>query len=169
MAALAFAALTQLSPRFANILDFSSGTNFLRLRLWESSLEIISDHPVTGLGLDQFLYLYSGEYVRPDAIWDPDLSHPHNVFLDFWTRLGIAGLALFLLIQAAFWKSLLPSLRSLRARDQLGFAMALGLAGSMAGLLSQSLIDNSVFVIDLAFIFMFQLALLLRLEETNAA
>ena len=37
--------------------------------------------------------------------------------------------------------------------------------GSMAGLLAHGLIDNSYFVVDLAFIFMFQLAAMLSLSE----
>ncbi len=161
---IGFALLTQVSARFANILDFSSGTNFFRLRLWESAIEIIRDHPVTGLGLDQFLYRYSGEYVRPDAVWDPDLSHPHNFVLDFWTRLSVVGLALFLMIQFSFWKQARRALAKLRHEDLGSYAIMLGLLGSMAALLVHGMIDNSVFVIDLAFIFMFQLAATSRLK-----
>ena len=160
-----FAMLLRVSARFANLLDFTSGTNFLRLRLWESTIDIIRDHPLAGIGLDQFLYLFSGEYVRPDAIWDLDLSHPHNVILDFWTRLGLLGVALFLTMQAAFWKSALSARRTFRRHDRMLFALALGLMGGMAGTLAHGLIDNSVFVIDLAFIFMFQLAAAVRLKD----
>ena len=167
--AAGLAVLTQVSARFANILDFTSGTSFLRLRLWESAIEIIRDHPVFGIGLDQFLYYYSGEYVRPDAIWDLDLSHPHNFLLDFWTRLGIAGPIILLLLQFAFWRYALITLSRMRNRDRDGFAIMLGLMGSMAGLLGHGLIDNSVFVIDLAFIFMFQLAATARLRELAQA
>ncbi len=162
----AFTLLTRLSARFAGVLDFSAGTtSFFRLRLWESALAIIRDHPLTGIGLDQFLYLYRGDYVRPDAIWDSDLSHPHNVILDFWTRLSLFGLGLFLLLQALFWRDLRFLLQRCRTGDAALFAMTLSLAGSVAALLAHGLIDNSVFVIDLAFIFMFQLAALLRLKE----
>ena len=163
------AALTQMSARFANILDFTSGTSFLRLRLWESAIEIILDHPILGIGLDQFLYYYSGKYVRPDAIWDLDLSHPHNFLLDFWTRLGIVGPVIFLVLQLAFWRITIINMKRLRSGDRIGFAITLGLAGSMAALLAHGLIDNSVFVIDLAFIFMFQLAATLRLRELAPA
>ena len=162
-AGLAF--LTGVSARFANVLDFTSGTSFLRLRLWESAIEIIRDHPIFGIGLDQFLYYYSGEYVRPDAIWDLDLSHPHNFLLDFWTRLGIAGPIIFLFLQFAFWRYALVTLSRLRHTDSVAFAIMLGLMGSMAALLGHGLIDNSVFVIDLAFIFVFQLAATARLRE----
>ena len=161
----AFIVLTRVSERLANVLNFSSGTTFVRLRLWESTMSMLRDHPLTGVGLDQFLYKFGGEYIKPDAIWDRDLSHPHNFALDFWTRLGILGLLCFVVIQAAFWKSIWRLLRQFRAGDPAMFAMSLALAGSMAALLAHGLIDNSVFVIDLAFIFMFQLGACLRLSQ----
>lgn len=163
--AAGFGFLTRISARFAGLLDLGSGTTFVRLRLWESTLAMIRDHPMTGIGLDQFLYLYGGEYLRPDAAHDSDLSHPHNFALDFWMRLSLLGLLAFFAIQAAFWRLALAALRAARGRDAQIFAMTLGLMGSMAGLLAHGLIDNSYFVIDLAFIFMFQLGAMLRLRE----
>ena len=62
---IGLALLAQNSASIAAMLDFSSGTNSVRLRLWESSLAIIRDRPITGLGLDQFLYYFGGEYLRP--------------------------------------------------------------------------------------------------------
>lgn len=165
----AFAFLTRASARFANAIDFSSGTNFFRLRLWESTLDIIREHPLTGIGMDQFLYFVGGHYLKPDAIWDRDQSHPHNFILDFWTRLSLLGVLAFALIQLVFWRSAVKLLSRFRSDDKLLFAMLLGLMGSMAGLLAHGLIDNSVFVIDLAFIFMFQLAALMRLVEISEA
>ncbi len=164
---VAFAILTRASARFANAIDFSSGTNFFRLRLWESTMAIIREHPITGIGMDQFLYVVGGQYLKPDAVWDRDQSHPHNFLLDFWTRLSVFGLLAFLLIQLLFWRRAIAIRRRLRSGDALLFAMLLGLMGSMAGLLAHGLIDNSVFVIDLAFIFMFQLAALMRLVELS--
>jgi len=164
---VAFAFLTRASARFANAIDFSSGTNFFRLRLWESTLAIIRERPLTGIGMDQFLYLLGGQYLKPDAIWDRDQSHPHNFLLDFWTRLSVFGLLAFLMIQLLFWRSALKLWRRLRRGDALLFAMLLALMGSMAGLLAHGLIDNSVFVVDLAYIFMFQLAGLMRLDELS--
>ncbi len=160
-----FALLTQISARFAGLLDLGSGTTFVRIRLWESALAMIRDHPLTGIGLDQFLYLYGGEYLRPDVVHDADLSHPHNFVLDFWTRLSLLGLLVFLAMQAMFWRMCLRGLRQSREGDKLVFAMILGLMGGMAALLAHGLIDNSVFVIDLAFIFAFQLAATLRLSQ----
>ena len=161
--------LSQVSAAFASALDFTSGTKFIRLRLWESSISILRDWPIRGIGLDQFLYYFGGEYLRPDAIWDADLSHPHNFILDFWTRLSVFGVVLFGLIQLRFWRLAAKVIRACRQKDDLMLAMAVGLSGSMAALLAHGAVDNSVFVIDLAFIFMFQLAAMLRLRQLSSA
>ncbi|MCA9896291.1 MAG: O-antigen ligase family protein, partial [Anaerolineae bacterium] len=50
--------LVQVSPRFASLLDWTQGTNFLRLRVWESAVDMIAARPITGFGLDQFLYAF---------------------------------------------------------------------------------------------------------------
>ncbi len=157
--------LSQVSATVASALDFTSGTKFIRLRLWESSISMLRDWPIRGIGLDQFLYYFGGQYLRPDAIWDADLSHPHNFILDFWTRLSVFGVVLFGLIQLRFWRLAASVIRNCHQNENLILAMAVGLSGSMAALLAHGAVDNSVFVIDLAFIFMFQLAAILRLRQ----
>lgn len=160
--------LSRISARFADLLDISRGTNFLRLRLWESSIDIIRNHPLTGLGLDQFLYRFRGHYIKPDAIWDPDLSHPHNIVLDVWIRLGIAGVLLLMAMQYIFWRSLWHVWRNrlkLAPSHNIVFA---GVAGAMAATLAHGSIDNSLFVIDLAFITSFLLAIAASVENIRA-
>lgn len=155
---LGFTASLQ-SERFARVLDFSSGTNFYRVRAWLSAVNIIHDHPVTGLGLDQFLYAFRGKYILPDAWQEPNLSHPHNILLDFWIRLGISGVVLLIGLQTVFWQKAIHLYRYLRERDTLYFALIIGVVGSMINLIGHGMIDNSVYVEDLAFVFVLLLAL----------
>lgn len=152
-----FLLLTLVVPRLSSVWDLSRDTNFLRLRLWESSLEIIKEHPITGLGLDQFLYVYRSHYVRPDAIWDPDLSHPHNILLDFWIRLGIGGVVLIFVAHLWFWRRILALLRASLIGTDYWLTVAAG--ASMAAILAHGLIDNSIFVVDLVYVFFFLFAL----------
>ncbi len=147
------------SERFARVLDFSSGTNFYRVRAWLSAINIIHDHPFTGLGLDQFLYEFRGKYILPDAWQEPNLSHPHNILLDFWVRLGFIGALLLVVIQIAFWRTAEKRLQALRGKSPEFYAILIGTVGSMVNLLGHGLIDNSVFVQDLSYIFILLLAL----------
>ena len=171
---IAMASLLLLqSARFARLLDLSTGTNFFRIRVWQSAINMIRDHPITGVGLDQFLYTFRGQYIMPDAWQEPELSHPHNLVLDFWLRLGFLGLLNFLWVQIMFWRAFRQVYGWFRGRDTLVFALVVGTAGSMVNLLSHGLVDNSVFVQDLCYQFVLLLGLVVNLsnirtiDETN--
>jgi O-antigen ligase len=161
-------AVASRSPRFARVLDFSEGTSFFRIRVWQSALEMIADRPITGLGLDQFLYAYRGRYIMPDAWQEPNLSHPHNILLDWWIRLGVFGLLLFAWIQLVFWRQMFALYRALRGRDPLLFGLVVGAMGCMIDLLAHGLVDNSVYVNDLALVFVLLLGLAANLTVVSA-
>jgi O-antigen ligase len=168
MGVLVLAALAALpvlrTPRFTSLFDLQSGTSFFRLNLWRSTVDMIGDHPWLGVGLDNFLYAYRGRYIRPAAWQEPNLSHPHNILLDYWSRLGILGLAAGLWIQAAFWRLALPLRRLADLNER---ALALGLMASMVDFLAHGLVDNSFFLVDLAFAFCLTLALVVHLARTE--
>jgi O-antigen ligase len=173
LGAAALGALPLLrTPRFRSLFDLESGTNFFRLNLWRSSVDMIRDHPWLGVGPDNFLYAYRGRYIRPAAWQEPNLSHPHNLVLDYWSRLGALGLAAGLWLQVAFWRLALP-LRRLSRHGEGGVhsvderALALGLMGSMVDLIAHGLVDNSFFLVDLAFAFCFTLALVVHLARSE--
>jgi O-antigen ligase len=147
------------SERFARVLDFSSGTNFYRVRAWLSAVNIIHDRPITGLGLDQFLYAFRGRYILPDAWQEPNLSHPHNILLDFWVRLGLMGVVLLFVLQTVFWRTAVKFYRQFQKTDKLYLALIICTIGSMINLIGHGLIDNSVFVQDLSYVFVLLLAL----------
>jgi len=146
---------SQLSPRFANLFDPARGTNFIRLRVWESSFEILAQQPLTGLGMDQFLYAYRGRYIRPDAIADKDLSHPHNILLDHWLRFGIAGLIWISLVIDYLGRSAWRRSSNQRAEDRW---VAIGVFGAWVATVAHGFIDNSLYVQDLALVFAFLMA-----------
>ncbi|MBL8155873.1 MAG: O-antigen ligase family protein [Anaerolineae bacterium] len=153
------------SPRFARVLDFSEGTNFYRVRAWQSAVNMIRDHPITGLGLDQFLYEFRGHYIMPDAWQEPNLSHPHNIFLDVWIRLGILGIAWLLALQVTFWRAWL---KINRVSDAFTSVLLVGMAASMVNLVAHGLVDNSIFVQDLAYVFVLLVATLAYLTNARA-
>lgn len=160
--ALSLVALIPLlqTPRFAGMLDPSQGTTGFRVALWHSTLALIREHPLLGVGPDNFLYAYRTRYVLPTAWEEFNLSHPHNVALDFTARLGLPGLLSLVWMQVAFWRTLVR-LRRRRLDDSgLGRALSIGVAGSMVDFLAHGLVDAAYFVIDLAFVHMLSLAIL---------
>jgi O-antigen ligase len=139
------------TERFTSLLDTQGGTTFFRLKLWQASLNMIKDHPLFGVGLDNFLYQYRTRYVLPEAWQELDLSHPHNIVLDYWTRLGILGVVALVWLEGAFFVEGLRLYRRLPGQDER--ALTLGLMASMVACLAHGLIDNSYFLVDLAFVF----------------
>jgi O-antigen ligase len=111
---------------------------------------MFADHPLLGVGLDNFLYEYRGRYIL-DAAWpEPNLNHPHNIVLDFATRLGLLGLL------AGGWMVWEAARALYRAGRQAGaewLPVAAGLGGSLAAMLTHGLVDHSFFLVDLAFTF----------------
>jgi O-antigen ligase len=138
-------------PRFGSLLDLQQGSTFFRLELWSSSLALIREHPWLGVGPGNFEAAYRTRYILPSAWAEPNLEHPHSIYLDHWTRLGLPGLLALVAIQVAFW-------RTIRRWDG-AEALTLGFVGSMATLLAHGLVDNTVFFPDLAVTFFLILAL----------
>ena len=143
--------------RLASLLDTSAGTTFFRVQLWRSSLNMIRDHPVFGVGLDNFLYAYRTAYVLPSAWAEFDLSHPHNLVLDFWLRLGIPGVITAGWLLVAFFRQAWQSMRGLGEGDMQ--LLVLGLMAGMVSFVAHGLVDNAFFLVDLAFVFALMLAL----------
>jgi len=153
LAAVVFVVLAGQSDRFGRALDFTQGTNFYRIRVMQSAVNVIADHPLTGLGLDQFLYAFRDRYIFPDAWPEPDLSHPHNMLLDFWVRLGIGGAVLAIAFVVVSLRTALGAVGAIGQRVESRW-LAAGLLGALAAVYAHGMVDNSVFVIDLAFVFM---------------
>jgi O-antigen ligase len=77
-----------------------------RLFIWERSIEIVIDHPLTGIGPGNFDAEYK-QRVGPevtDRFW---YQHAHNDFLEATVRSGVPGVVTFSLL----WVALLGSFR----------------------------------------------------------
>jgi hypothetical protein len=126
---------------------------------------MIADHPWFGVGLDNFLYAHRGRYIL-DAAWqEPNLNHPHNIALDFATRLGLVGLvAGGWLIGEAGWRlgrsckllavSPKPEATEYERRmTAVWLPVAVGLGGGLISMVLHGMVDHSFFLVDLAYAF----------------
>ena len=180
-AGLASLPLLSRLPRFGAALNFGSGTSFFRVKLWVSAFRMFRDHPLLGVGPDNFLYQYRSRYILPEAWQDPNLSHPHNIALDYLSRLGLLGFATGLWIHLAFWRTAIYTYRRLKMAhpSPIGdvadggragdgghlLPLCIGLMASVADMLAHGLVDHSFFLIDLAFTFCLTLALVQQLGQ----
>ena len=159
LAAIAVAGVVILAPfvgaeRFQRLFNLTEGTGFLRLQLWRSAWQMALDHPLLGVGPDQFLYWYRSDYLLPAAWREPNLNHPHNLILDWWTRLGIPGLLLGLTWLGTGIAGIFVWFRRGAQR-----ALALGLLAAAAAALAHGLIDVSYALPDLMIVWVLMFAL----------
>ena len=144
-------------PRFAAMLNWRQGSTFFRLAVWRSTITLLREHPWFGVGPGGFLSAYRTRYVLPSAWEEFNLDHPHNIYLDHWARLGIAGLLIGGIGQWVFWRAMRRWGRC-NAHDPL----VLGMVGSMAAILAHGWVDNTLFAPDLALVSAVMWALLAR-------
>lgn len=150
------------TERAQSLFQIGTGTGFFRVSVWESAWSMIRDHPIFGVGLDNFLYEYP-KYINPAAWREPNLSHPHNIVLDFWARLGIAGVFVLAWMLFEFYR------RGSRAARGVNRALAIGLMASMTAGLAHGLIDAAYFYVDLAFVWMLTLGVIVELGRRGEA
>jgi O-antigen ligase len=104
----------------------------------------------------------------PDAWQEPNLSHPHNIALDFLSRLGLLGALCGLWMIGGFWwmavgvtRQLAASLQANDAADRRALlALTAGLMGLVADMVAHGLVDHSFFLVDLSYVFFLALAVL---------
>ncbi len=143
-----------------------SNSTQARVDVWRSSVQMIRDRPLLGIGPDNFQRLYAptraenkyqrvcvpGEgYIQPGAGAEPCLSHPHNEFLDFWLSSGMLGLLSYFLLLYVFWKSGVYAWR--RSNNDMTRTLVLAAMAAMLAGMIHGLIDNSYFLVDLSLLF----------------
>jgi putative inorganic carbon (hco3(-)) transporter len=145
----------------------------LRPLVWLAALHMLRDHPLLGIGLDQFVYYYSSHFSahpywitalngQPTQVWrEPDLAHPHNLVLDLWLSMGLAGLLAFTAFAGATLRRGVRLWRSAGGADPWRAAVGLGICGSLAAGLLHGMVDSAYFAPDLALLFWLAVALAL--------
>jgi O-antigen ligase len=181
-------AVWQRNQLIALALAGHNATGQLRLLLWLAAWHMIRDHPLLGIGLDQFLYLYSNLY-SSHPYWitvlnghptiagtQPNLAHPHNLLLDLWLSIGVLGLAGFLIVLGVVWRRCWHIWRaarripaSARQRPAAVGAVALGIGASLLAGIVHGMVDSAYFEPDLALLFWASVALLLLVSSRAGA
>ncbi len=114
----------------------SSGLGDTRRALWSGAGQMLRDFPITGIGLDQFLWLNQTRYIEP-RIWEERYtSHPHNLVLDSWLSLGLAGMVLLAVIvtlgAVTIWRTRIASHRAFAMATR-SVGLPRGRVGARAG------------------------------------
>lgn len=81
-----------------------------RFRIWESTLGMIGDHPLLGVGPGNYAQQYEHKYILPSALERKSQPHAHNNILSVASEMGLLGLSAFLALFGYiihhFWQAL---------------------------------------------------------------
>jgi O-antigen ligase len=82
------------TPKFQSLLDMNNRNSITtRVQIWDTSIAMIIDNPVLGIGLADFQRVYAetipAKYFPPYEWLVPE---PHNLYFAFWLHLGLAGI-----------------------------------------------------------------------------
>ena len=147
VAAVAGVVIALLIPSMRQAVLFQDQANQNRLRLWGYSWTFLKRSPqnfVLGTGVRQFFRKIQKPYY--DKIVMERLIYPHNIFLNFWTEIGLPGmLAVMVMLGYVFCLA-----NTIRKNNKL---IGAGLMGALTVLVVHGLVDVPYFKNDLSFLF----------------
>jgi O-antigen ligase len=136
--------------RIRSIVDPQDVTSRERLYMWGSGLQIIRDHPWTGVGIHGVMSVY-GAYKHPNAVRD-QRGHLHSNLLQVAAERGLIGVACWLWIWVAFYRQTWKIFRRLRPDNPRATALVVGSLASVtafhvAGLFEYTFGDSEVIML----------------------
>jgi len=186
--ALAVAATFSYPPLKSLILEkatLSDLSGKIKQQQWQETMKMLSGQKFfTGAGLDGYQaavapYHQAGIFFNRDHLanfdslaygsaalrakyWQPVeiYLYPHNIFLNFWSELGLAGMLLFVWIMLKYLSTaLILNINYNRERRSEKY-LVLGLMAAMVAIIVHGLVDVPYFKNDLAAMFWALIALL---------
>ncbi len=80
---------------FNPVLDLQASSLEIRSSQWQETWAMLMDRPIFGAGLNAYQKTLAPYHKNS---WLEIYLYPHNIFLNFWSELGIFGLLIFLLM-----------------------------------------------------------------------
>lgn len=141
-----------VSPKIIEKMTLEDWSGRVRKEIWVETSDMLSDHVVFGAGLGGYPTVFA-PYHKAGHI--EIFQYPHNIFLNFWSEVGLAGVILFFLMIAQFFRTTYRAGCRLKNADP--FAVAL--SGAMIAILVHGLVDVPYLKNDLAIQFWLIIAL----------
>lgn len=137
--------------------------------MWQTTLNIIKDHPLIGVGVNTYrlnYQNYQGEFLTryPEYItYLGSAESPHNQYLETAAEQGIIGLLLFLWINITFYKS---GINTLRSDYQLKEKMfAIGIMAGVTAILIHGLVEFPLNLVPNAMLYWLYLGFIMAIQN----
>lgn len=149
-----FIILASPTKKFHDLFEFQErSSGHARLEIWQTSWLIFKEHPILGVGLNDFEYHYRKNLPRvafPPLEWL--VAQPHSLYLALLTQTGLLGFLAFLWIIVRFFQ----------IKNDTGFKFQVSsFMAVLSVILIHGLVDTPYFKNDLSVIFWLIIALLI--------
>lgn len=114
-----------------------------RIPVWQATLEMIKEHPVTGVGFGCWPLIY-----HSGAVTSTSITNPHSAYLELYAHTGILGLAAAILAAIVVVRLGMSILRS--SYKPFWSGLGLGLLLAIVGMSLLGLIEDAPFGISIA-------------------
>jgi putative inorganic carbon (HCO3(-)) transporter len=139
-----------LLERLLSIVHPTDSSSLLRLAMWESTLSMIAEKPLLGIGWGSYWLVYP-EYDFFINNARTTIYHAHNMYLHLAAEIGIPGLMAFLAVMAGHAR--LAADTALAAADRWVGGLMLGVLAAIVSLAVGGLTDFVLFNPQMAMLF----------------
>ena len=156
---------TTLLDRLTSVFGTLDSSAELRLGLWESTIAMILDHPLLGIGWGMYYFVYptydfymQGHFIK--------IVHAHNMYLNITAEIGIIG---FLAFVVCMFMPIYQGMRKYkRLTSKFLRGTLLGCSLAFIALAINGFTDYVLFNTNLSMIFWFLLAVAVVVLEGNS-
>lgn len=139
-----------LIERLMSILNPTDTSSTLRIALWESTVAMIMDKPLFGIGWGAYWMVYPEyDFFINDA--STKIVHAHNMYLNIAAEIGIPGLMVFIGIIYSHLKTAARMIDY--SIDRFTSGLMLGITAALIGLAVNGLTDYIMFNIQMSMLF----------------
>ena len=150
--------------RIMSIMNPTDTSSTLRIALWESTIAMIMDKPLLGIGWGAYWLVYP-EYDFFLQNGNVKIFHAHNMYLNIAAEIGIPGLIAFLGIMYGHIRLALNVLRG--TLESWSAGVLLGILAAMGGIIVNGLTDYVMFNIQLSMLYWLLNALVIVIWQQN--
>jgi O-antigen ligase len=140
----------RVTDRVYSIVDRNDPSNVDRLAMLQSGVEIVQDHPITGVGPDRVKAVYA-EYRQPWAVHEHN-PHLHNVPMQIAAERGLPALLLWIGFVVVLIRDLLKRVATSRQPSLAAGALAAVAAMLAAGLFEYNFGDSEFLMLFLVLV-----------------
>ncbi|MBC8016220.1 MAG: O-antigen ligase family protein [Sporomusaceae bacterium] len=136
--------------RIMSIVNPTDTSSTLRIALWESTIAMIMDKPILGIGWGSYWLVYPEyDFFLNNA--NVKIFHAHNMYLNIAAEIGIPGLLVFLSIMYGHVRLALAVFKGVHESWSSG--LMLGIIAAIGGMIINGFTDYVMFNIQLSMLY----------------